>query len=135
MRGGIEIDGVTKSLREWAKDAPVSYSTAYRRIQQGWDPKKALYTPVTPMSKRVTGFHRHGLRFDRQEGMGLLAFIVVLCMVVILGGLVAWSFGEDEVWDGQNVYLNYHCVKSLTSQGVDPEEAHKRCENMFPVEE
>ena len=40
------IDGVTKSLAEWARTTGMSYNTLLYRLNQGWEPKAALETPL-----------------------------------------------------------------------------------------
>lgn len=39
----ITIDGTTKVVKDWAKEASVSYTTILKRLKNGWPPKKAVY--------------------------------------------------------------------------------------------
>ena len=43
----ITIDGVTKTLSQWAKESGNDYQTIWRRIaQNGWDERRAIFTPT-----------------------------------------------------------------------------------------
>lgn len=42
----ISIDGKTKTLAEWSRDFGIKYGTAWRRIKIGWEPERAVKTPV-----------------------------------------------------------------------------------------
>lgn len=42
----IEIDGVRKSLPDWAEASGMERSVLYNRISRGWDPVKAITIPV-----------------------------------------------------------------------------------------
>jgi len=45
----LEIDGVTKTVSQWAADSPVSGFTIYKRIKRGWlethGPHKTVFEP------------------------------------------------------------------------------------------
>jgi transcriptional regulator of acetoin/glycerol metabolism len=41
----LEIDGVTKSVTQWAETTGVSRSTIYLRLKKGWDRKIAVMEP------------------------------------------------------------------------------------------
>lgn len=46
----VTIDGVTKSISEWADVSPVHYESIRRRLTDGWEPKCAIFAP--PMRRR-----------------------------------------------------------------------------------
>ena len=41
----ITIDGVTKILCEWAEESGVSWQAIRYRLEAGWDPRTAVFTP------------------------------------------------------------------------------------------
>lgn len=41
----LEIDGVTKTLAEWAEISPVTDGAIRRRLARGWTPREAVYLP------------------------------------------------------------------------------------------
>jgi len=45
------IDGVGKTVKEWAEDYGISAGNVYDRLHKGWDLEKALKTPVNKVSK------------------------------------------------------------------------------------
>ena len=47
----LTIDGVTKTVSQWAVDSPVSGFTIYKRIDRGWSPKRAVFTPSRKRKK------------------------------------------------------------------------------------
>lgn len=48
----LEIDGVSKTVSQWAEDSPVSGFTIYKRIKRGWLEKHGPYKTVfEPSSK------------------------------------------------------------------------------------
>lgn len=49
----LEIDGVKKSLSDWARKKNMSINTIYSRIQKGWSDYDAVCTP--PRAKRKSG--------------------------------------------------------------------------------
>ena len=58
----FEIDGVTKSLVEWAEDYDIPYGTVYQRITKyGWDIKRAL------TQKRRKGDYHGGSGVDHHK--------------------------------------------------------------------
>jgi hypothetical protein len=44
----IEIEGMKRSLRAWSKLYGMRWATVYKRIRKGWDPVRALTTPLDP---------------------------------------------------------------------------------------
>lgn len=42
----IEIDGVTKTLTQWANDYGIGYTTIQARLKRGWNDKDAVTIPV-----------------------------------------------------------------------------------------
>jgi len=42
----ITIGGATRNVAQWCKTNGVPVGTAYARIRRGWDPKRAVTTPV-----------------------------------------------------------------------------------------
>jgi len=48
----IEIDGVTKTVSQWAEDSPLSGFTIYKRIKRGWPEKHGSYKTVFEPSAR-----------------------------------------------------------------------------------
>ena len=42
----ITIDGVTRCLMDWVAESGNKYLTVYMRIQNGWDPRIALWMPA-----------------------------------------------------------------------------------------
>lgn len=57
----ITINGVTKLITEWCKEAPVSTTQVYYRLKHGWTIEEALFTP----DKRKK--HSNSIT-DRKEG-------------------------------------------------------------------
>lgn len=54
----IEIDGTSKCLPEWCEEYGVNYYTVYQRIKKlGWEPKKALTTPLKKPNKKAGENH------------------------------------------------------------------------------
>lgn len=48
----ITIDGITKTLAQWAKESGNNYQTIWRRIaKNGWDEKRAIFTPTNKPHK------------------------------------------------------------------------------------
>lgn len=50
----ITIDGVTKNQSVWCRENGVSATTYSRRVQSGWDIKRALFTPPEKQHKWIT---------------------------------------------------------------------------------
>lgn len=49
----VTIDGVTKTITEWAEESPVSRTTIFQRIfKYGIDPKDAISKPLIPVRER-----------------------------------------------------------------------------------
>lgn len=47
----IEINGVTKCLRDWALESPVSMNTILSRFYNlQWPAEKAIFTPPVPLT-------------------------------------------------------------------------------------
>lgn len=46
VRDLVTIDGVTKSVREWAQEKKLSFNTIRMRVGRGWSYERALTTPV-----------------------------------------------------------------------------------------
>ena len=42
----LTIDGITKSLKEWAEIYGLNFQTLVRRVQLGWDAVRAVTTPL-----------------------------------------------------------------------------------------
>ena len=42
----VEIDGVSKTLREWESVSGVHRDTIRERLAYGWDPKRAVFEPA-----------------------------------------------------------------------------------------
>lgn len=42
----VTIDGVTKCAADWADDRGIDRETVYARIKKGWEPEKAITTPL-----------------------------------------------------------------------------------------
>lgn len=54
----VEIDGTSKCLPEWCEEYGMSYYTVYQRIKKlGWEPKKALTTPIKKPKKKAGENH------------------------------------------------------------------------------
>lgn len=54
----IEIDGTSKCLPEWCEEYGMNYYTVYQRIKKlGWEPKKALTTPLKKPNKKAGENH------------------------------------------------------------------------------
>ena len=45
-RGGVEVDGVARSVREWARVTGIPAGAIYARLRTGWGAKEAVTTPV-----------------------------------------------------------------------------------------
>ncbi len=45
------IDGETRCLIEWSELSGISYGTIQKRLQHGWEPKLAVFTPIIPKRK------------------------------------------------------------------------------------
>lgn len=57
----IEIDGETKCLREWCNEFGSEYKTVHHRIKYlGWEPKRALTTPVDKSKRKKKVGENHG---------------------------------------------------------------------------
>ena len=41
----LTIDGVTKPAAEWAEEVGLKYAVLKDRLRNGWDPKRAVFTP------------------------------------------------------------------------------------------
>lgn len=50
----LEIDGVSKTVSQWAVDSPVSEFTIYKRVQRGWVDKYGAKETVFRPSSRST---------------------------------------------------------------------------------
>ncbi len=48
----ITIDGETKTLVEWAKEAGISKELIFGRLERGWDPDLAVHTEPRRYKKR-----------------------------------------------------------------------------------
>ena len=48
----IEIDGVSKTVSQWAKESPVNEFTIYKRVKRGWLEKYGPYKTVFQPSSR-----------------------------------------------------------------------------------
>lgn len=48
----IEIDGETKLLSDWAKEAGISKELIRDRLNRGWDPDLAVHTPPRKYATR-----------------------------------------------------------------------------------
>lgn len=48
----LEIDGVTKTVSQWAEESPVSGFTIYKRIKRGWLEKYGSHRTVFTKSSR-----------------------------------------------------------------------------------
>lgn len=48
----LTIDGETKTVSQWSRDArcPVNQHTIYKRLDRGWDVKKAVFAPSSKVS-------------------------------------------------------------------------------------
>ena len=47
----VEFNGETHTLKQWTEILGLKYSTIASRVQRGWDPVKALTTPVRSISE------------------------------------------------------------------------------------
>ena len=45
----ITINGVTQTLPEWSEVSRVPRKTIWRRLYDGWQPERAVFTPTTPL--------------------------------------------------------------------------------------
>lgn len=54
----IEYDGQTKSLPEWCEILGLNYKSILARVENGWNHKEALTTPVSKNCSRGVGKHR-----------------------------------------------------------------------------
>ncbi len=55
----VTIDGVTKPLAQWAREAGISWERAYYRIHvTKWSPKEALRKPRGPIRTELGQFGR-----------------------------------------------------------------------------
>lgn len=43
----VTIDGKTQCLTDWCRETGIKFGTAYDRIKKGWDPAKAVLSPVS----------------------------------------------------------------------------------------
>lgn len=50
----ITIDGITHTISEWAKIAGLPRNTFNERLNDGWDPKRAITEPNTRSKPRIT---------------------------------------------------------------------------------
>lgn len=50
----IEIQGVTKPLRDWARDYGIHETTIHGRLRRGWDIESAVKTPVSEKSLEIS---------------------------------------------------------------------------------
>lgn len=50
----LTLNGLTKSLSEWAREYNINHATILQRINYGWSISDAIQTPVgeVPLSKR-----------------------------------------------------------------------------------
>ena len=42
----VTINGRSKRIKEWARELGINPNTIYERIKRGWDPLKAVTTPI-----------------------------------------------------------------------------------------
>lgn len=47
----VTVDGVTKTVSEWARENDIGVSTIFERIYSGWSHEKAVTTPVRKKKK------------------------------------------------------------------------------------
>ena len=74
----LEIDGVSKTVSQWALEAPVSSFTIYKRIKRNWISKYGVYNTVfTPSTRESVGVRETAQNLpvasdgpDRGEGEG-----------------------------------------------------------------
>lgn len=50
----ITIDSITKTVKEWCTEYNLKYTTILYRIHNGWEPIRALTTPIRPKKKNST---------------------------------------------------------------------------------
>ncbi len=44
----LTLDGITKSMAEWAEQLGVNYNTLNTRVQRGWSDRRVLTQPIRP---------------------------------------------------------------------------------------
>lgn len=49
----IEIEGVTKSVKDWSVVSQTPENTIYKRLKNGWDHKSAVYSPTRSELKEL----------------------------------------------------------------------------------
>lgn len=49
----VEIDGETKTLKQWCEFYGLKYGTVSSRVKRGWSPKDAVLTPVRSVSEHI----------------------------------------------------------------------------------
>lgn len=48
----VTIDGITRSLADWAEVRGLKYGTVHQRLRYGWTPERAVLTPLVPQRDR-----------------------------------------------------------------------------------
>ena len=51
-RRNFELDGVTRTLAEWAEYANIPYTALYNRLENGWTLRRAVSTPLASYNQR-----------------------------------------------------------------------------------
>lgn len=68
----ITIDGVTKTIAQWAKAMNISPLTISNRLQNNWSPKKAVLHPIRPHREdtiNVNGIIKTTTQWTRHVGI------------------------------------------------------------------
>lgn len=66
----LEIDGVTKTVSQWAEESPVSGFTIYKRIKRGWLEKYGSHRTVFEPSSRAEVEPQQGVATNSEEDSG-----------------------------------------------------------------